>query len=468
MPGINDLPAETLGMIFLEIFEPCGKRDFTPRSTPFFSPECPVDPFYLGQVCRWWRGVTFLTKKLWSHITIVHPKPIHLARAKMWVERAGKYPLAVIISQSKDPSEEEYNTTESLFTDVFCHPELWLKFGVSINGRIPRGFLPSLEKIAKAEIPRLEEACVVLGSRLNGSQHEKGEELRIKEIWNVLQDIPSLIGLLWHAPYASGTNLSHSIKNLDLESFISVDAFLHQFCSAVNLQNFIIRDLSKRSSRTIMPERALLPENAPHIVFPHLFALKIKTELDIRQSLQRLVLPSLRYLSLAGSGLRNYNYRDIVALFCRSQCKISAFYLQCRGLTEDEVIEWMNMPQLCDIHSLSLLAVNITDSLLLALHRPARHGSQACYFKKLKHLVIGTYSPHIDAGNLLQMLESRFWTVPSVSGQDLPETELESAIIIVKSKTSEMKVYQDELIERVKSTTGSSKILAFIVPSRHV
>ncbi|KAF8149124.1 hypothetical protein B0H34DRAFT_679423 [Crassisporium funariophilum] len=462
--SINDLPLEILGIIFLETFESCGKRDFTPRLTPYFSPECPLDPFYLGQVCRLWRHVSFLTRKLWTHITIVHPKPIHLARAKMWVERAGNYPIDIIVCQSDNPSEEEYDTTESLLADVFRIPELWRKVEFYFNGRIPRMFVPRLAAIATSEISQLDAACVALRSLLDVSlHHEKWEALCVDEIWRLLQDIPSLTTLQWQASYTPGTRLSSGIQILDLYSPIGVDEFLNQFCSAVNLQALVIRDLSESTSLTDMPEHAWLSVwNAPQIVFPHLHTLEITTVLEIRQTLGWLVLPSLSCLKLAGTGISHDNHQDVIGLFRRSLCKLSTFYLECPGLAEDEIITWMDMPQLCDIHSLTLLAVDITDIVLLALSRPALHGSQACYFKKLKHLVIGTCSPQIDDGNLLRMVGSRFWTVPSVLGQDLPGTELETATIAVMDKTSELVAYQGMLNKCGKAIPGSSKSLTFI------
>lgn len=442
---ICDLPDECLANIFSQTLCPSGSQDYKPASTPFFSAECRQDPFLLGQVCRKWRDVTLRAPELWRSITIIHPKPCHIHRADLWMQRSGSRPISITLRQSTNPTVAEFDATIALLALFNSRADFWQSLELSLHGQFPYILLSRLEDLSRMQSCKLTKANLTLRSRLSAPLSQEWDASIIR-IWDLLQSIPSITSLQWDATVVGSACLGNNVNTVDIKTPISMETLSKVIHSAVNLQSIIIHKLSLPSSyslyfieRTIYPNLTVLDITASPITS------------DISILLGNITLPSLTYLTLAQ--VQHDILVHVTDLIHRSQCTLDIFGIRIPDFTEPQIMEWLNMDELKQVTCL-ILEGPITDNILRALHRPAKYGHQPCYFPNLKRLGLGKCVATIDNGLLLRMLGSRFWTLPYIAGPKLSTTDLELACITVQEVTAEHEAYA-AMIKR--TTEGSSR-----------
>ena len=442
---ICDLPDECLANIFSQTLCPSGNRSYKRHSTPFFSAECRQDPFLLGQVCRRWRNVTLRASELWSSITIIHPKPCHMYRTKLWLQRSGSHPISITLRQSTNPTVAEFDATVALLALFNSHAEFWKSLDLCLNGQFPNILLPRLENLSEMHSCKLTKVNLNLRSRLPEPLSQEWDAPTIR-VWDLLQSISSITSLQWNAPVVGSARLGINVNAVEIKTPISMETLSKVIHSAVNLQSIKVHKLSLPSS---CPLRVLKRTIYPNLTVLDITASQITS--DISSLLRSITLPSLTFLTLAQ--VQHDILVHVTDLLRRSQCTLEVFGIRISNFTESQIMDWLNMDELKQITCL-ILEGPITDNILRALHRPAKYGHQPCYFPNLKRLGLGKCVATIDNGLLLRMLGSRFWTVPYISGPKLSATELELACITVQEVTAEHEAYA-EMIKR--TTEGSSR-----------
>lgn len=440
---ISDLPDECLANIFSQTLCSSGSHDYKPPSTgtPLFSAECHQDPFLLGQVCRKWRNVTLRASELWCSITIIHPKPCHIHRARLWMQRSGNHPISITLRQSTNPTVAEFDATVVLLALFNSRADFWQSLDLYLNGQFPHTLLQRLEDLSEMRSCKLTKVNLTLRSCLPAPLSQEWDAPTVR-VWDLLQSIPSITSLRWDAPVVGSARLSNNVNAVDIKTPISMETLSKVIHSAVNLRSIMVHRLSLPSScpvikRTIYPNLTILDITASPITS------------DISSLLRNITLPSLTCLTLAQ--VQHDILVHVADLIHRSKCTLAVFGIRIPNFTEPQIMEWLDMEELKQITCL-ILEGPITDNILRALHRPAKYGQQPCYFPNLKRLGLGKCVATIDNGLLLRMLGSRFWTLPYIAGPRLSATELELACIMVQEVTAEHEAYA----EMIKQTTEGS------------
>ena len=442
---ICDLPDECLANIFFQTMSPSGNNRYRWPSTPFFSFECRQDPFLLGQVCRKWRNVTLRASELWSSITIIHPKPCHIHRAELWLQRSGSRPISITLRQSTNPNVAEFDATVALLALFNSRAQFWQSLDLCLNGQFPHILLPRLEDLSVMQSCKLTKVNLTLRSHLPDPLSQEWDAPTIR-VWDLLQSIPSITSLQWNAPVVGSACLRNNVNAVDIKTSISMETLSKVIHPAVALQSIIIHRLSLPSS---YPLHVIKQTIYPILTVLDITASPITS--DISNLLRNITLPLLTCLTLAQ--VQHDTVVHVADLIHRSQCTLEIFGIRIPNFTEPQIMEWLNMDELRQITCL-ILEGPITDNILRALHRPAKYGRQPCYFPNLKRLGLGKCVATIDNGLLLRMLGSRFWTLPYIAGPKLSATELELACITVHEVTAEHEAYE----EMIKQTTkGSSR-----------
>ena len=447
---ICDLPDECLANIFSQTMCPSGSHKYKPPSTPFFSVDCRQDPFVLGQVCRKWRNVTLRTSELWCSITIIHPKPCHMHRAELWLQRSGSRPISITIKQSTNPTVAEFDATVALLALFDSRAEFWKSLDLCLNGQFPHILLPRLEDLSEMQSCKLNKVNLTLRSRLPEPLSQEWDAPTIRA-WDLLQSIPSITSFRWDAPVVGSARLTYNVNEVEIKTPISMETLSNIIHSAVTLQSIIVHKLSLPSS---YPLRLMKRTIYPYLTVLDITASPITS--DISNLLGNITLPSLTCLTLAQ--VQHDILVHVADLIHRSQCTLEVFGIRILNFTEPQIMEWLNMDELKQITCL-ILEGPITDNILRALHRPAKYGHQHCYFPDLKRLGLGKCVSTIDNGLLLRMLGSRFWTLPYIAGPKLSKTELELACVTVQEVTAEHEAYA-EMIKRTteRSSRGSREL----------
>ena len=442
---ICELPDECLANIFSQTLCLSGSRNYAPAPTPFFSTECREDPFFLGQVCRKWRNVTLRSSELWCSIAIIHPKPCHLHRAELWMQRSGNRPISITLKQSTNPSVAEVDATVALLAIFNSRANFWQSLDLCLYGHFPYILLPRLEDLSEMQACKLIRVNLSLHSRLPEPLAQEWVASVIR-VWDLLQSIPSITSLKWDAAVVGSARLGNNVSTVDIKSPISMDTLSQIIHSAETLQSIIIHKLSLPPlypplviERTIYPNLTILDITASPITS------------DISDLLRGITLPSLTCLTLAQ--VQHDILVHVANLIHRSQCTLDVFGIRIPSFTEPQIMEWLNMDELKEVTCL-ILEGPITDNILRALHRPAQYGHQPCYFPNLKRLGLGKCVATIDNDLLLRMLGSRFWSFPYIAGPKLSSTELDLACITVQEVTAEHQAYA-AMIRR--TTEGSSR-----------
>ncbi|KAF8806149.1 hypothetical protein BYT27DRAFT_7257561 [Phlegmacium glaucopus] len=441
---IGDLPDECLASIFSLTLCPSGIPNHAPALTPLVSAECRQDPFVLGQVCRRWRTVALWASELWCSITIIHPKPCHMHRTELCMQRSGTRPIFITLRQSANPTQTEFDATLALLALFNSRADFWQSIDLHLNGQFPDIILPQLAELSRMQNCKLTRASLFLQSRLPAPLAQEWNA-HATRLWDSLQSIPSITSFAWDATIVGSARLGNNINTVDIKAPISMEMLFNCLIhSAQTLQSVEIYKILLPSPH--------LPRVVERTICPLLTVLDITASQisDLSSLLGHITLPSLTFLRLADV---DHDIRVHVAeLIHRSQCTLDVFGIRISDFTEPQIMEWLNMNELKQITNL-ILEGPITDNILRALHRPAQHGHQPCYFPNLERLGLGKCVATIDSGLLLRMLGSRFWT-PCDVGPKLLATELYYACITVQEVTAELKAYTEMINKTARGMRG--------------
>ena len=451
---VNDLPYECLAHIFCQTLCPSGSPNYAPTFTPFFSAECRQDPFLLGQVCRKWRIIALRASELWCSITIIHPDPCHVHRAELWMQRSGGRAISITLRQSPHPTVVELDATQVLLALFSTRADVWQSIDLVLNGQFPYIILPRLRDLSGKQTCKLIEVTLSLHSRLPAPPAQEWD-VPVAHLWNLLQSIPSIVSFKWDAAVVGSSRVGNNLNFVDIKAPISMEMLLSNVIhSPETLQNVVIHKLSLPSS---YPLYSIEPTIYPHLTVLDITATTFTS--DISSLLRSLTLPSLTYLTLAY--VEHNLIVHVADLIHRSRCTINVFAIKIPNFTESEIMEWLNLEGLKQITCL-ILEGPITNNVLRAFHRPAQYGHQVCYFPNLRRLGLGRCVATIDNDLLLRMLGSRLWSLPYITGPQLPATELELACITVHEVTAKHEAYAAMIKQTTQGTSRGLRELEIL------
>ncbi|KAJ3501257.1 hypothetical protein NLJ89_g9421 [Agrocybe chaxingu] len=394
--AINRLPDELLSEICVLAL---AETKTEPSRSPVFSEEFPVAPFAVSHVCRRWRYVvTEGTPRLWSSITITHPNQCHVFRTKVWMSYV-QGPLKISLNQSDSPSDEEHQATIEIIQSFLSRVDLWQTIVLHMRGQFPSPLLGALDRLRRAPNPLLSTVELSFLSFVNGREDPRWAVLPCFAAWDTLQNIPSLTNLSWRTAFTPGPRFGALLLRVELHSPISIEDLLDKLIYCYNLLNLEIHDLSRLSDTvTVLPDHEDIPMDPLPIIS----------------------LPALLMRQAA-------DWMTVKKFITLSECRLYELMIEFAvPLSEAELINCLEMPELRWVHRFGMHNVEVTNKILLMLHRPAQQGVQTCYFEHLIFLWLGRCRADVDPAILLRMLGSRFWTI---QGTCVPPAELESARI---------------------------------------
>ena len=101
IPPIHRLPVELLAEIFRDYLQIV---DYSQSSLSLcIKPYSQTTPFCLGQVCSYWRSLTFSMGDLWQSMFIGPLRLSHIPLIRLWLSLAGEHPLTIWLYQSDCP-----------------------------------------------------------------------------------------------------------------------------------------------------------------------------------------------------------------------------------------------------------------------------------------------------------------------------------------------------------------------------
>ncbi|CAA7265691.1 unnamed protein product [Cyclocybe aegerita] len=454
--AVNRLPDELLSEIcVLALTE--TKTDLS--LSPVFSEEFPVAPFALSHVCRRWRHVvTEGTPLLWSSIAVIHPNHRHVFRTKVWMSYV-QGPVKIFLNQSDSPSDEEQQATTDIIQSFLSRVDRWQTVVLHIRGQFPSPILGALDRLRRIPSPWLNAVDFSFLSFVNGREDPRWAVLPCFTAWDTLQNIPSLTSLSWQTAFTPGPRFGAQLTRVALHSPISIEDLLDKLIYCHNLSDLEILALCRLSNMiTVLPEHEdIPPDPLPILSLPALRRLCLQARVDITPLLERLHTPSLTNFILIMKQAAEWT--TIKKFITLSECRLYELMIEFAvPLSEAELIDCLEMPELRWVHRLGMHNAEVTNKILLMLHRPAQQGVQT--FEYLIFLWLGRCRADVDPATLLRMLGSRFWTILDTC---VPPTELESAHIGVDADmvTGDMAEYERVINACSARTKGWNRNLTF-------
>ncbi|KAF5327822.1 hypothetical protein D9619_005077 [Psilocybe cf. subviscida] len=446
--NISSLPDNILCMIFhTVVFSPT--RRSLGYKTPLTYERC-SSPFPILHVCLKWRRLMIGMGEVWRSIFIQSPSEKHIQRTALWMQYAGKNPLRITVITSPTPSEEEQEYLHAILDILATKLEFWNAVVFEFNGRLPPSFTDHMKNLRKSPQPSLKNFFLHLPPNPR-------EVLQVLSIWESVNAMPSLRAFRWDCAHTPGLQLSPRLETLDLSSPIALDDLLARLSPCKNLSSLRVRKITA-------PSDGFNPDALARVKFPHMRDLVLEAvDTDLAPLLEHLSTPNLVVL-----GLKNIQH-GLFAPVSRL-CKHTAGSLYAVSLAfaqppaEDDVQDWLWMPQFQELSMLSMLGVRLTDTILDTLTLPAHTTAMAPCLPRLEGLHLGTVRTDVDSAAVLRMLGSRFWPPPPACAMhemdgvnvDQERTQLKKAAILVSeaAHTPQLKRYQTMFEQSVASTPG--------------
>ncbi|KDR72332.1 hypothetical protein GALMADRAFT_270781 [Galerina marginata CBS 339.88] len=507
---INRLFDELLREVFLWLTYPTASGDdyqdrtrkFT-QTTPVFSDSLRGTPFPLTQVCRRWRSVAADHRALWRSICIERPSRKHLHRVKLWMSYVRHYPLEVTFVEYTDLPEEDQEAALELWNLVSQRFHRWLTLDVILGRRTTVLLAERLEKLKQFRAPVLENVSIRILEKVDQVQNRK--EQVVDGIWTAVQTIPNIWALRWN--YADWTytpphRFSWQLLVLNIETNVSIAWLVKHLHAYIKLEELVVV-ISAPS-----PDDDPSWTSVNNVFMPCLQSLQIKsppgpqTPGSLAALFHRYCFPRLKTLEI--DGIPADECTALWNSLTKSKCNLDLLVISSPDLRVVELKEWFDFPFLRALHTLMVDGVEVTNEVLGLLSCPAVHVGEdmdrqkggTVYFENLQHLQLST-GLNVDAGVLLRMLGSRYWTVP-VSPGSIPsnpkpsanidcdmdldmdidpiptftspsskkKTELISAVFGVHEKTYPMQMYErmiNDCAARIKEGGWEKKRLTFEV-----
>lgn len=379
-PPIHTLPVELLAEIFRHYVQIVDYSQ--PSHSLSVQPYSQTTPFLLAEVCYYWRSVALSMGDLWQSMFIGPPKTEHIPLVRLWLSRAGEYPLSLWLFQSRYPSEAELQATNEILSLLIDRLHRWK----SIEFRFSAGVHQPLLDIPHNAAVSLEAARI--DARYWGQSNTDA-------LWRALHSSPLLcrpdwVNHYWHGPpsHAPWAQLTY----IRLEGLHSIDAVLN---------------ILFHCQRVTVLTLQLVPPDAPFqpraFVLPELRTLTISTETELGSFFQSLILPRLVSLDIMHRlGVRmTRSSLPIADLICRSSCQLGKLAL---GVDEDDLFDYLRMQELQSITELQLYD-QVTDKLVRMLSRQAESEQLLPLLQAL------TLRCRISDGVLSDMIASRMPTL---------------------------------------------------------
>ena len=340
------LPPELLSAIFTEYLAPEPTRTRLPRFAARFPcvPQTAADPFVLGQVCSYWRGVASNTPALWTRMVLKRPKMSHLARARLWLERAAPLGCNVLLDGSDVPGREELNASRILLCMLLDQ-----------CADVPRG----LEIYGSSRIfegvafgsgaSRLTSALI----HVSDLEEVVGAQETLDSVWEWLHTTAPLLksadwGTLYgdhlpsHAPWSQ-------LEAVRIEAPVDLEELFNILPQCTQAKSIHINNLSEPLPSFEPPTSSLRLANLENL---HVVMSQPSSDLFF----QGLTLPKLEELSVLHydpEESRRYPqaFREFME---RSGCVLHSFKFMDECLNEDDLIGWLDAPGTYDVRVLGL------------------------------------------------------------------------------------------------------------------
>lgn len=329
------LPVE----LWVEIFSHCIQTTDRSRwsSSLCVQPFSQTTPFYLGQVCHHWRSIVLSAGGLWQSMYIESPRLEQIPLIRLWLSRAGDYPLSIWLFQSVSPSDSEIQATNEVLSLLVARLHRWKTINFSFPVNVPQ----ALSNMPHGAATVLESACI---------RPPRADRAGIDNLWRALHSSPTICRPNWeglyrseppkHAPWDQLTHI-----NLEGQHSCHVVLGVLQHC-----QRVVDLTLSLISSETSI--------QIPPFVLPHLRHLRMSSQTELRQLFQGLVLPSLFSLDLVyrfyADASRSFPF--LGELMHRSQCELNELTLHVvePGAREDAILNHLRIPAMGSLVELKL------------------------------------------------------------------------------------------------------------------
>jgi F-box-like len=388
VPPIHKLPVELLAEIFRHYLQIVDHSQ--PSLSLCIRPYSQVTPFRLGQVCYYWRSVTLSMGDLWQSMYIGPPKMEHIPLIRLWLSRAGDYPLSLWLYQSDCPREPELQATSEILSLLVERLHRWkaivFYFSDTVQQALldlPHGAAASLEA-ARIDVRRWDQASA-------------------DKIWRAIHSSPTIrqpdwVNLYWSGPpdHAPWAQLTHIILDGLLSSDAVLDILLH--CqSVVNLT--VPRLVSPRTSFQMTP-----------ILLPHLRSMCISTETELGTLFQSLLLPNMVSLDITyrRDACNSSSSLHLDDLICRSQCQLRKLTLCDTDISEeDNVLDFLRTPALQSLVELQLF-IPVSDKTIRLL---SRHAGKEELLPRLEAILLSCCT---SDGVLSDMITSRLPTLRTI------------------------------------------------------
>lgn len=329
IPPINQLPVEILGEIFgqcLLDFPPLHMRSCH-RS---LSPSPYTDPLVLGQVCRYWRGVTLATPALWSTICIIRPKQQHVQKVAVWLERSRGCGLSLKLIQPATPGLHDHSVTDEILSLLITQVHRWREIDFSFTSIAQQPLLMIPEGATLA----LESATI---------SNELWDYASMNRLWRIIHSSPVIHYMDWMWPcnqapdHLSISQLSH----LTLRWVLNVEILIEILRSCNQVVELRLHSLWSDYS----------PGYFPPLVLPNLRVLSVTDATDPGPLFCRLTLPSLTSVEFT-TPIRQRN--DFLDLLDRSCCSLAKFTFPGLHLDEADLRGYLAAPHLGSLRELEL------------------------------------------------------------------------------------------------------------------
>lgn len=394
IPLISCIPIEILSEIFMIYAYSEGRMEDSYGLGLSTLWGVSTNPFVLGQVCGYWRSLVTSMPMLWSSLCIRGPKRFHISLIRLWLNRAGKYPLTIHASEDLRLRYRGHRVMEKtrdgaqLFCVLLEYSQTWRRIDFDMPGlKHPLQILPSV-------LPRLES--VVLGSRL--LTHGDTDK-----IWRAIFRSPSLRRIVWqvgdfedlldHTPWAQLTHITF---------LTTVNGLLYHLQQCTNLEELTINNVSIPLSLTT----ATLPKLrslAVDIIEPreyHLFDC--------------LTLPSLESLSIRDVFIPNdgQNSHIVINHLVRSSSQPKEVHLLRMNI--EDLLSYLTSTSMTSVSHLEVSAGTNMDHIILALTCRKWGEEYHCLLPRLEHLSLrgSLKSSHEAIRGLIFSREGRDNIVP--------------------------------------------------------
>jgi hypothetical protein len=398
---VRRCPPELLSEIFLYCLP--NSRERKPRR---------VDnaPLLLGQICSHWRRVAISTARLWTSMSfgdLLRVLTSEANLAKVWLARAGQYPLSINLRMVKETAFVFRPAIDLLLPtcERWQHLDMVLPISALVHFDTIKGRLPQLQSLSLRQLP-LEEPFYS----------------RTRDVFEVAPQLHSLC-----IDHTSARLLSfpwHQLTTLCLRSFL-FDECRGVLPKCPNLKRCEIHfDFN--------PYTFICRMSTP---FTHMKSLQLKSSSILSGPLNFFVLPALCDFQIVSEGSANGIGPPLVALFVRSRCPLQRLCLDFRNYSFDciDLVECLeSVPTLIQLELRRKAAGVLT---CVALDRLTEDSPASCLVPKLQVLILDAWLQLRDS-YFSRMVQSRWWP------GDASQVTLPDGTVLARLVTVEFNCYR--------------------------